>query len=103
MSEKLKKQLMVTDKWLRALFMVLFIIISWIAKIIVGIIALFQFIYTLFTGNPLQTLMPFSDSLAQYIFQIINFLTYVSEEKPFPFTHWPTSQITVERTKSKKK
>jgi hypothetical protein len=103
MSEKLKKQLMVTDKWLRALFMILFIIISWIAKWIVSIIAIFQFIYTLLTGNPLKTVMPFSDSLGQYIFQIIQYLTYVSEEKPFPFTNWPTSNIAVEHAKPKKK
>ena len=34
-------------------------------------------------------LLKFSQNLAAYVFQIITFLTFNSEQRPFPFTAWP--------------
>lgn len=99
----LKEKLSVKDKWFRVIFMVLFICIQWITKVIVWIILIFQFLYSLFTGKPLKTLIPFSDSLSTYIKEIIAFLTYVTEEKPFPFNHWPESKFAEKPAKVSKK
>jgi len=90
MAQTLKEKLSVKNKWIRLLFMIVFaVVVYWIALILVWIIAAFQFIYTLFVGKPLHTLVPFSNGLSQYIHEIMLFLTYVTEEKPFPFKSWP--------------
>lgn len=90
MAQTLKEKLSVKDKWIRLLFMIVFaVVVYWVALILVWIIAAFQFIYALFVGKPLHTLVPFSNGLSQYIYEIMQFLTYVTEEKPFPFKSWP--------------
>lgn len=89
--QTLKDKLSNKDKWIRLVFMILFaIVIYCIAFVLIWLIAAFQFIYALFVSKPNQTLLPFANSLSQYIHQIVMFLTFVSEEKPFPFKPWPS-------------
>jgi len=33
--------------------------------------------------------MAFAKSLTYYSYQIMTFVTYVSDERPFPFAAWP--------------
>jgi cytoskeletal protein RodZ len=90
MNQKLlKENLLSKNKWTRALFMIIFLIIFLIAKFLVWIIVLFQFISHLFTNNVNQSLLEFSRNLSFYVYQILLFLTYNSEVKPYPFTPWP--------------
>ena len=90
MAEKLTDKLAVKDKWIRLIFMILYaIVVYWVAALVVAVIALFQFIYTLFVGKPLHTLVPFSRSLSEYIKEVLAYITYVTETKPFPFKPWP--------------
>lgn len=93
MNQSLKEKLSAKDKWIRLLFMVLFVIVASIAKIIIYIIAIFQFITLLFTNEPNKMLLEFSRNLSYYNYQIFLFLTYNSEVKPFPFTAWPTEIV----------
>ena len=78
--------------WIRLLYIILFFIIMRFTKWLVVAITLFQFVYTLFKGMPNQRLLGFSASLSQYIAQIILYLNYNSNDKPFPFSKWPGSQ-----------
>lgn len=91
MNDEIKKKLMVKEKWLRALFMLLFFIIGYILVGLICLIAVFQFIWDLFAVYPNEKVLVFSKQLNSYAYQIVNFLTYNSEEKPFPFNHWPPS------------
>ncbi|MEO6352431.1 MAG: DUF4389 domain-containing protein [Oxalobacteraceae bacterium] len=54
------------------------------------IIALLQFIFSLTNGSPNARLLEFSRSLGRYIQQIAGFLTFVTEDMPFPFNDWPS-------------
>ena len=101
--QTLKDRLSVKEKWLRLIYMIIFFVIAWIVRIVVWAITALQFIYTLFVGSPLPTLLPFSNSLSKYIYQIARFLMYGTEEKPFPFTHWPEPDIIKEPKAAKKK
>ena len=87
--EKLKEKLLVKDKWLRGLFMVFFIIIKYLVAWLIVLIALFQFVVDLLMGKPNDKLLEFTKHLNTYLLQIVNFLTFNSESKPFPFTNWP--------------
>ncbi len=104
MDEEIKKKLSNADTWLRGFFMLLFVIVLGAAKGVVVGLVIFQFLTRLLTGAVNERLVHFSEHLAQYISQTVLYICYVTEEKPYPFSDWPTSSVinsTV--TKPKKK
>ena len=88
--DKLKEKLLVKDKWLRGLFMLFFIVINHLISWLIVLIALFQFVTDLLTGKPNYKLLAFTKNLNSYLLQVVNFLTFNSDKKPFPFTNWPS-------------
>lgn len=75
--------------WLRGLFMLLFVLIYGIAEVIVTAVVVLQFLFVLFTGDRNPRLKEFGAHLSTYVYSIISYWTYNSEEKPFPFATWP--------------
>ena len=92
MDNTLKGKLLVKDKWLRGLFMLFFIIIKYLVAWLIILIALFQFVADLLIGKPNDKLLEFTKHLNTYLLQIVNFLTFNSESKPFPFANWPSHE-----------
>ena len=39
-----------------------------------------------------EQLLDFSDSLTKYVSQILFYITFKSEERPFPFSPWPSDE-----------
>jgi Domain of unknown function (DUF4389) len=89
MNPELKQRLTAGDTWTRGLFIVIFALIYSITDILLTAVVVFQFLATLFTGETNARLRAFGLSLAAYIYQIIAFMTFNSDEKPFPFSVWP--------------
>ena len=89
----LKNKLLSAEHWLRFLFMVLFAAIAFVAAYVVTVLIVIQFLFALVTGESDKRLQNFGSSMSQYIFQILRFLTYNSEEKPFPFSDWPETEL----------
>ena len=56
---------------------------------LVGIVAVFQFVCTLVLQRPRWNVQVFGWELGNYVAQIVDFLTYHSEKKPWPFDRWP--------------
>ena len=53
-------------------------------------VILLQFLHVLFTGKPNERLKDTGLSLAQYIYQVVEYLTFNTEVRPFPFdAEWP--------------
>ena len=75
--------------WSRGLYMLLFGLVFWIAEFLLVMAALFQFGFVLFTGQSNDRLLSFSDDLGRVFYQLVRYLTFNSEEKPFPFSDWP--------------
>ena len=76
--------------WVRVLLVVVFAFASYL--IILPLILVFsvvQALFALITGYSNANLKYFAATLDLYISQIIKFMTYVSEEKPFPFSDMP--------------
>ncbi len=76
---------------MRGLFMLVVFVFYHVAELVVLTVAVFQFGWLLITrqqNEPLQTL---GEGLSRYIYQAMRFLTFNSEEKPFPFSDWPGS------------
>ncbi|MBU2885063.1 DUF4389 domain-containing protein [Gilvimarinus agarilyticus] len=88
-NEKLKSNLLSADHWMRLVFMILFSVILYVAGIVMSILVIVQFVFALITGKDNSNLRQLGDSLSQFIYAALRFLTYNTEEKPFPFADWP--------------
>ena len=89
MNEKTKATLTNLDTWKRGLFMVVFAIISGVAKLVVTLVAIFQFITLLFKGQTNEVVIPLGQNLSTYLYQITLFLTFKTDDMPFPFLPFP--------------
>jgi hypothetical protein len=92
-NEELKKNLTSGNHWMRLLYMVLFWILLEIAGFVALAVVVLQFLFSILTGNPNDNLRRLGDQLASYIYQTLQFLIYNTEEKPFPFSEWPESDV----------
>ena len=77
------------DIWMRALYMLLFMIIYSFTEMIIALVAIGQFLTVVFTGSKNDRLLIFGQNLSTFVYQIMQFFTFNSEEKPFPFAAWP--------------
>ena len=63
--------------------------VSWTVMIVMAII---QFVLALATDRPNDRLTAFGRNLGSYVGQLASFLTFASEEVPFPFSDWPSGE-----------
>lgn len=92
MSDEVKQNLKNADVWMRLLFIVILYVLYGVAKVVLFFTVVFQFLATLFTGNTNERLLVFGKQLSQYIYQLVQYLTYTSDDKPFPFADWPAGE-----------
>ena len=89
-SKTLKDNLKSSSTWLRLVFMVVFLVLYGISRIVVGTLILLQFLFVLVTGQKNKRLDGLGQGLATYTYQIILYLTFNTEVRPFPFEmDWP--------------
>ncbi len=87
--QEIKTHLSNRATWLRALFMLLFVVIFNLAELVLGVAVLFQFVHALITGRSNARVGNLGESLGRYVYQILRYLTYNTEDRPFPFADWP--------------
>ena len=91
MDPEIKENLASSNTWGRALFMLLFGIIYSVSKVVLIAVVFLQFCFVLFTNSPNDRLLQLGAELSEFVYRIFLFLTYNSEEKPFPFADWPSA------------
>ncbi len=72
----------------RILVTLLFALIGWISLWVFGVVVLVQFGFLLITGNLNKNLKAFNGELGDYLSDIISYVAFQKEEKPFPFKSW---------------
>ena len=92
MKENTRENLVRRDIWNRALYMLLFAIEYSVAEAIIVLLAIFQFVALLITGQVNELLLRFGKNLSVFMFDILEFQTFNSEIKPFPFSPWPDEE-----------
>ncbi len=85
---QLKQNLQDSNQWMRILYMIMFWIILYFVLMVTGVIIFIQVLFALITGSDNKNLRKFAADLTKYINQIILFLTYNEDRKPFPFAEW---------------
>ena len=89
-SNELLERMQQKTKWVRALYMALFLIVLWLLKLLFLGVIILQFIIVLISDQTNTNLLHFAKSLSYYSYQIYLFLSYNTDDKPFPFSDWPT-------------
>lgn len=77
--------------WMRGLLMILMALAYQLASTLLFCVAIIQFVLTLVNDTPNARLMAFGRSLGRYQSQNANFVSFASEDLPFPFSDWPAS------------
>ncbi len=76
--------------WLRLVFMIVLGICFELARLVGAVVVIVQFLHVLFAGRPNERLKDTGLSLGQYMAQVMEYLTFNTEVRPFPFdTDWP--------------
>ena len=79
--------------WLRLFFILVIALLYSVSRLVVGAVVLLQFFFVLFTGKTNNQLLSFGQSLSTYTYQVVCYLTFNTEERPFPFDiEWPKSE-----------
>lgn len=74
---------------IRGLFMILFFVVARVVEALVALLAVFQLLCALAVRRPNGNVLRFGKELSRYIAAIVEFLTYGTDEKPWPFAPWP--------------
>lgn len=76
--------------WLRGVLMILMAIAFHICGTLLALGAIIQFVLALMSKTPNARLIAFGQSLGLYLSQIADFVSFGTEEVPFPFNAWPS-------------
>ena len=72
----------------RVLYMIVFAAVFWILCWIVGLTAVVQLVLRLIAGKANEDLRRFGASVARYTREVVEYLTFASDDAPFPFRDW---------------
>jgi hypothetical protein len=98
LTENLKRR--ISDPYVvrRAAYMLIFIILfTAVAETLLPAVMLVQFVYLLMTGRRNRQLLWVGKVLTDYTCSVLRYLTFASEDKPFPFGEWPSDSAKTAR------
>lgn len=76
--------------WLRALIMLLMAVAFHLAAWVLVCVALLQLVLSLATDAANDRLRRLGAGLGRYLAQIADFVSFGTEQAPFPFSDWPS-------------
>jgi len=74
------------------LFMLLMGIAFQVCGTLLCIVTVVQFVIVLLNDTPNSRMVSFGRSMGNYLGQIVNFLTFATEEMPLPVREWPATE-----------
>jgi hypothetical protein len=66
-----------------------FAFLAWVVLWILFVLALVQFVVLAINGQVNEELKNISASLVQYLWELLAFVVFVRDERPFPFSPFP--------------
>jgi len=98
-TDELKKNIKDSSVWKRLLFMILFSILYSAAEVVLAVVVLYQFLSILITADKNEKVLSFGAQISTYAYQILSYLTFNTENKPFPMSDWPSDKPLTEKLK----
>ncbi len=88
MDEQINENLKNISSWKRIFFMLVYAVIMGLVRILLWAVILLQVASSLLTGRCNRNILSFGKSLSVYLYHILLFLTYNTDQLPFPFGEW---------------
>ena len=95
MSEKLDNiidNLKQSSVWVRIILMVAFAVVLYPVFLVLLVLMIALMLFVIITGESNANLRSLGAALSTYIFQIVQFMSYVTDVKPFPFSDFPKAE-----------
>jgi hypothetical protein len=86
--EQINENLRKISTWKRIIFMLVYALIDSMVKLLIWLVVLLQVGSVLITGTVNPNILGFGRSLSTYHYHILLFLTFNTEQLPFPFSDW---------------
>ena len=86
-----KKNLTEQSTWKRIAYMIMFAITFNVAQMVLVVVVILQIAFKLLTGKPLEPLQDLGTEIGNYMRSIASFLSFSTEEMPFPVSSWPST------------
>ena len=83
--DRVRTQVQDKHTWLRLFFMLIFMVIFYAVFFVTCTVAIIQFVAKILSGKTLASLSDFNVTLSDYTRDLVAYLTYVTDKKPFPF------------------
>lgn len=78
--------------WLRGLHMLVVVLLVNLAGTVQAVVVVIQFFWMLFNQDKNPEIIRFGRGLSRWFAQASAFVTGGSEEKPFPYSGWPSDK-----------
>ena len=72
--------------WMRALHMIIFMVLFGVAETLLFFMAIFQFLWMLFTKKRNPSIAQFGDMVSQWLADVGRFQSGATDNKPFPWS-----------------
>jgi hypothetical protein len=96
MADDIVENLKKPTQWFRIAFMIALSIALYLAGMVLTLLIIAQALFGLLTGADNRNLRELGAGLTHYVRQVLDFLTYNSEFKPFPFAPFPGGEVSPE-------
>lgn len=90
--DDIKTNLLDTGQWIRMLFMAGFALAAWLVLLVLIMLVLVQTLIVLVSGEPNRNLRKVGYLFGCYLQEIVQYLCYNSNDKPFPFADFPAAE-----------
>lgn len=88
MDEKIRYNLSQPETWKRFVFMLVFVVIGELIKLLIWAVTLLQVFSVILTGKTNENILGFGRGLSTYAYHILLYLTFSTDKLPFPFAAW---------------
>ena len=88
MHDQINENLKKIETWKRIIFMLIYAVIDSMVKLLLWLVVFLQVGSVLLTGVTNPNILGFGRSLSTYHYHILLFLTFNTEQLPFPFSDW---------------
>ena len=92
MEDELNNNLKQVSTWKRIGFILIFAVIAGVVRTLSWVVVLLQIAAALITGNTNQHILGFGQKLAAYLYHIMLFMTFNTDQVPFPFSDWALTE-----------
>ncbi len=95
MQEELQDNFKQVQIWKRIGFIVICAVIAGVVRTLIYVLVLLQIVATVITGNVNRHILGFGRQLAGYFYHLMLFMTFNTDEVPFPFSAWSLTESVI--------